>query len=244
MKNCKKGFTLIEALLALTIVGIVAALIIPQFTDSINKKVSGITLGRAVNQIELGLQNIINAANENPNNNGSHVDTLSLITIDDILENGVQTPLIYGNTIFEDLTSFLGIQKLPDNIMSDYRTRAGSALNGFYTGTFYSFDKLQAYIIFFQPFEFGFNINYDKDSIFATVVIDTNGPARPNLRGRDLFLFGITNGGKLIPAGSQIAISSQFGALRSTPLAENGCPNVNGFSCTARVVEDGYKIEY
>jgi prepilin-type N-terminal cleavage/methylation domain-containing protein len=45
MKNAKKGFTLIELMIVVAIIGILAAIAIPKFADLINKSKEGATKG-------------------------------------------------------------------------------------------------------------------------------------------------------------------------------------------------------
>lgn len=76
----KVGFTLTEVLLALAIIGILAAVTIPQVAIGVEKRKAGAIIGRAVEQISLGCQNYIQSYNELQTNGGY---TLSLNDIDD-----------------------------------------------------------------------------------------------------------------------------------------------------------------
>lgn len=76
-QKLKFGFTLAEVLVALAIIGVVAALTIPQLVKTINKDKAGSTLGKTVQQIELGCQNMIQAYNNRDNADASLADTLS-----------------------------------------------------------------------------------------------------------------------------------------------------------------------
>ena len=72
----------------------------------------------------------------------------------------------------------------------------------------------------------------EDNSIVIGFLIDTNGyKNNPNMYGKDVFRYGITNSGKLVPEGQ----------------SEQTCADgniTNGLSCTARIVKDGYKIRY
>ena len=59
MKRFKSAFTLPEVLLSLSIIGIIAAITIPQVYVAVKDAQNKATLGRANEQIELGMQNII-----------------------------------------------------------------------------------------------------------------------------------------------------------------------------------------
>jgi len=55
MKNSKKGFTLIELMIVVAIIGILAAIAIPKFADLINKSKEGATKG-ALSSVRSALQ--------------------------------------------------------------------------------------------------------------------------------------------------------------------------------------------
>ena len=59
MRNFRPAFTLVETLIAMAIIGVIAAITIPQVVKNMNKNQSAIVLARAVEQINLGCQNII-----------------------------------------------------------------------------------------------------------------------------------------------------------------------------------------
>ncbi len=60
----KKGFTLAEALVALGIIGVVAAILMPQLALGVQKKQAGALLAKAYAQIEQGMQNYVQAYND------------------------------------------------------------------------------------------------------------------------------------------------------------------------------------
>ena len=76
----KHGFTLAEVLLSLAIVGILAAITIPQIAIGVEKRKAGAIVGRATEQISLGCQNYIQAYNDKQILGGY---TLSLNDIDE-----------------------------------------------------------------------------------------------------------------------------------------------------------------
>lgn len=78
-QKLKHGFTLTEVLLALTIIGVVTALTIPQLVKTVNKDKAGTTLAKTVQQIELGCQNIIQSYNSRVDADASSADTLSAL---------------------------------------------------------------------------------------------------------------------------------------------------------------------
>lgn len=79
MKTKKTGFTLMEVLLTLCIIGVVAALVIPQLVKNIQKNTAGAELGRMVEQVELGCQNYIQAYNDTLTEGSAKADRLTSV---------------------------------------------------------------------------------------------------------------------------------------------------------------------
>ena len=77
--------------------------------------------------------------------------------------------------------------------------------------------------------------------IIAKVIIDANGAEQPNKFGEDVFLFGLTNRGVLIPAGSE-----KYHDFDNT-VATGACSGDgvgDGTACAARVMADKWEIKY
>ena len=79
----KKGFTLAEALVALGVIGVVAAILIPQLALGVQKKQAGAILAKAYTQIEQGMQNYVQAYNDT-SADGSFVEKWTEIPNKDI----------------------------------------------------------------------------------------------------------------------------------------------------------------
>ena len=74
----------------------------------------------------------------------------------------------------------------------------------------------------------------------AKIGIDINGKKSPNIIGRDIFVFHLTQEGYLKPYGS-----GDFGESKVTEAncSTNVTGNV-GEHCAARLIENGYKMDY
>ena len=77
----KIGFTLPEVLVALTIVGVIAAITIPQVVSNVEKKKVGPSLGRSVEQIDLGSQNLIQHYNDKVTDNRYYTTLSQLLQL-------------------------------------------------------------------------------------------------------------------------------------------------------------------
>ncbi len=177
MRRLKKGFTLTEVLLAMAVIGVISALVMPQLVKSTQKDKAGIVLGKAVEQIELGCQNMMQEYNSRDDAGVSMVDTLNAMD---------------GNYTFsmDRLAPYIGA------------TRVTNQAGGNRFGQRYRFNKFPAEIItsglaMFQP-----NVPERERIVEPSIVIDVNGAdSRPNMAGRDRFTFDLRNDGKLVPFG-------------------------------------------
>ena len=135
------------------------------------------------------------------------------------------------------LLCLLGIEN------SDYDAKNISAFAGnldtnlksLYTA--YKFNKLNAIVAFQNKT----GTTTSNDSIISRVIIDANGAAKPNTFGKDVFIFGLTNSGTLIPAGTQ-----KYADFDSK-IPADGCSGSsvgNGTACAARVMADKWEIKY
>lgn len=182
MKKLKLGFTLAEVATAMTIIGVIAALVMPLVTKSIQKQKSGAVLGRAVEQITLGNQNIIQLANARTLE-GGYANTLSTVT---------KRNLGIGN----DNTSIISDLR---NIIPPYwgviqiENAAGNDGNE----TKYAFSKFPAEV----SISGGANVQAGEFPVTGySITIDTNGFNNvPNQAGIDVFDFLLLNDGTLSP---------------------------------------------
>ena len=245
IKNKKRGFTLAEILITLGVIGVIAALTIPQIVDyTMKAKIEG-NLARAVEQIELGLQNTIQKANDN-SLDGSLIEEYTVITQDMLFKNGEDANITisswlnsYGQSFWNgkpiDLTSEEKTKLLHSGssiikVKNFDGTTNASIIDGIkgaaiiYGGEFTQFTaSIGSY-----PFDWG---GANCTTRCASIVIDANGfRNKPNTYGKDVFIFDLTSRGKLNPNGNK-----------------DNCVKGNvgkGFECAARVVADGFKINY
>ena len=233
----KKGYTLAEVLICIAIVGVVAALTLPKLVNKTNKSTLGATLARTVELTQIGMTNIIQEANRN-SEDGNAVVGLSAIQKKDIGLDGedyIMDDDNYGSLLrgffdsedFDDYT----IVNIKDYTGADINEAISADLNAF------RFKKLNSAVIFQKAQNLD---NADRDTIVARVIIDANGVAAPNRFGEDVFLFGLTNSGTLIPAGSR-----QYFDFDNN-VAVDACADTagNGLACAARVMADKWELKY
>lgn len=170
MKKLKLGFTLAEIATAMTIVGIVAALVMPLVTKSVQKQQAGAILGRAVEQITLGNQNIIQLANVRTLD-GGYADRLSFVTSKNL---GIGNS---NNSILSDLKTIVPVY---------WGLVSGDSTN---SGKEFSFVKFPA----------GVSISGTADLSKTKLDDETGYSIDISAKGRD-FSFKLLNNGALIPA--------------------------------------------
>ena len=226
MQNFKKGFTLAEVLLALTIVGVIAAMTIPTLVKNIEKQKAGPILGRAVHQIELGCQNLIQDTNSETAGASHHINP-SLITFKDVKFDNTSDFLFlakrnadFGKVIakyiggtqkeidWDDVPSIKNFDGSVENVLLALMIKKGVVLK---------FGK--------TPAEASFSPRLTISDKSKWIFIDVNGWEKaPNTFGKDVFEFDWDDDTcKLTPY---------------TPSANNG------LQYTKQVVKDGFKIKY
>lgn len=202
MKRNKKAFTLAEVSIAMAVIGIVATLILPLVVKNVQKLQTGPMLGRILEQIETGNQNIINLANSKyVATTGSYVDSLEVIDCADIGFNCTGTvaknfidiaPAFWGlNTTDIPKEDVLPIKKLDgtsDN--TDYYYVTATSVGATAETKRYKFKKLPAAVAIYHDKSDSNNDHF--------IYIDLNGwDTMPNIAGKDIFVIGMDKAGDL-----------------------------------------------
>lgn len=242
----KRGFTLSEILISLTIVGVISAVTIPQLLKSVVKDQTGGILARTVAQLETGFQNVIQAANSHYAD-GSYAEVLSVISKDDLTNgnatgaNAATDSIVFGS-IPKQIYPFLGLTNIGTlkDSFKDIKSFAGQKDSSILAllikaSNKYKFSKSPASCYIRPIITSGAkDLNIEPDDSVYSVVIDINGfENAPNTWGKDLFLFYVKNNGKVVPYGADNY--------------EEKCANNNvtdGKYCAAKIIADGWKIKY
>ena len=216
MKKRKFGFTVAEMVTAMTIVGIMSAFVIPLSIKTFHKHQAGIILGRAVEQIISGNQNMIQMANMNSDDE-AFVDSLVPLTQDNLYNDDYTTTSVLDN-LQNFIPPFWKLTSTQVDSPSEIRKFNGDKIDGSNiakkdTAHRFNFSRIPASIALYRP---------EGDSWI--IYIDTNGfKSSPNTYGKDIFAFELNDDGTLRPFGGK---------------------DSNGLELTEKVVQDGFRITY
>jgi len=247
MRVFKYGFTMAEALVSMAIIGVVAAITIPQVVQNTLKNEAGAVLGRTIEQIETGCQNMIQKANDNITvYDGGYYEGLSSLTTKEVFGTTDSKPFkgdglfAYGGAFFGSVP-FTGDDKYAsaDAYITSIKNFKGEGQRISAGTTAYILEKQKAIIIPNGGAAEVAGVNDFTTAIF----VDINGTDKPNRGGKDVFLFALSNGGKMIPAGTKLYQKYATSIPLHTADCKNGAVN-GGWSCAARVVKDGFRITY
>lgn len=241
-----KGFTLAEMLIALVVIGVIAALTLPSLYQNIQKQTYVSQLQNITAILDEGFKLLMNKKN------CFDMPCTGLIdpTTDNLVDN------ITNSNVFEIVkTCHMGDGSCYVNNIS--------YLDG--TMTWWNIPDYYSIIVFKNGSIIGFNGLYTSDpncensvgtnrynetctagNLENVAFIDVNGSQPPNTFGRDIFRFYIAKDGTILPEGTKDCNPSAYG---SGYWGDSGNPygcetGGDGQTCFARVVEKGWKMDY
>ena len=246
MRKKLTGFTLAEALVTIGLIGVVAVLTMPNVFVTIQGDKWASALGKNVETIERSCQNMVaEASSMGSTDFYGHYRIHKNFNGKDIGSTDANT--ISGNNLWAAAgsRSVWGVNSMNSTQVTNYQNRLAlyeynsPKLNTLVGSNLVRNTKLGSIYGTGTASE---TAKYE-DPILGYIYIDVNGEKAPNRYGRDIFLFGLTDACRMIPAGSERMRSVTGAKIDSSTKACND--NIkNGLSCTNRVVQDGYKMKY
>lgn len=224
--NKYRAFTLAEVLITLGIIGVVAAMTMPSLIANYQKQVWVNQLKKSVSVLEQGFHKML--ADE-------EVERLS-----DISEwADINYSIILGEGDTDSNVKFVNyIKKYFESnyIVLDYKYKL---LSGYVPS-----NNFGDYHIVFSD---GSMLN--PDTYFLTngaiLHIDVNGVKRPNVYGRDIFVFELSDSGNLVPLGGQNSFKNwKTDSLLCGQEGNKDVSYADGDGCAARIIENGWKMDY
>ena len=239
MKNTLKGYTLAEILVTLAIVGVVAALVLPHLLGNATSKANEGAVKRAVELMQNGITNIMQEA-QNRSEDGSMPANLASIQLDDIQENGGNAYLTDDDNLFSETMALMGTEEVADYTINNIRNYSGNALEGGMLSNTHAYKfKKATPVIIFQNVSANGIANAEDDEVITRIFIDANGSTAPNEVGRDVYLFGLTNSGLMVPAGTDAYNNNIINDNIALYDAQaGGCISniTDGLSCAAKIM--------
>lgn len=253
-----KGFTLAEVLIAIGIIGAIAAMTIPNFTANVHNQTNASKLSAVVSDYE-------------------NIFGMMLLKEDrELMSNtnfATAASLNEAKTALGEYTKFIDVSIVPAGSRSVRNIRGGAETISYG----FTITTNSGAIIYQRSFDGTANLPV-KNSIIANLLnsiknnfitspayaipstslwrafyIDVNGETSPNMFGRDIFAFAVGQDGVFYPFGTSDAsyLMSTITGGSSTATwhsndTEYGCNtgNYNGLGCTARLIENNYKMDY
>ena len=207
------GFTLIEVLIALVIIGVIAAITVPSIIQNTQKKEfanllikSYSSLGQSLN--EIGRNNGYPAGDYSFFNNNNFIDEFAKVA--NVQKKCNNSQDCFGGT-FSDEYKYLN-----NGTIGSSDIGSGKSVITV-DGQMYTF-------VTYLAVTFGLT-NEEKGNLQGRIIVDVNGRKKPNKIGIDTFYFYIINGKGIVPAGK-----NNFSACNK---------NNGGQVCAARVLAEG-----
>ena len=244
----KFGFTLAEVLITLGIVGVIAAMTIPTFVTNAQNKANAARLSSTISNLEnaFGIMMVQEGANTFDETE-FYEEFVTSPTSGKTMAKLDQYLKINGSGSFADYYEGTSINSIVKEIgNSDLNINHGSSDILYQTknGAIIHFSKSIRTITEQKAEENGLSINSAK----LILQIDVNGAEKPNLNGRDFFLFMLGPDGKLYPAGGKTYSYIIFGDdkyLYTNEDSRFACTgSKRSIGCTARLIENNFVVDY
>lgn len=187
----RKAFTLTELLIALAIVGALAALSIPAIVDNMNRKI----LANQLKNIALTIQDL--AADQMVKNK---VHTLEYTDFRKPMELLSKANFSIADADCDPRT---------DCVAETYRDISGTASDMTFPTEYQTVKLRNGVAIGYALSEAGREIGgyNDGDEYFGIFYVDLNGPEKPNILGRDFFAFRISKKGRFFDGSASNSTS-------------------------------------
>lgn len=224
----KSGFTLAEVLVAMGLVGILAALTMPTLISNSRNKANASKLASTVNAVESAFVSMMGAQAEDDLARTTWGKSRTAANLGEYLKlNGSGEDF---EAFYDSESPFTGGSPSPDIV---YMAKSGAILG-------YGASPVDRSATFS-------GLGGSVASSIGFLTIDVNGKTLPNTFGRDVFYFRIGNDGMLYPAGSLNFSILNYGNNTNLWNSNEGsmkCQGTLGMGCTARLVENNYEVDY
>ncbi len=244
----KKGFTLVEVVLTLSIIGVIAATTIPTMIHETNKK-------HVIEQLKKSAATL-NQAIYNATITNGQLNTWTWQTEDgiaNIMHNIITPRLNVGYMCSGNVSGsnshcsypIRGIDGNEYNISDIFKSKSTVLLND---GSLVAFTDANTFLSegdgegggsdddsIDKPTGSECNWGGDNTTLCGVFMVDVNGNKKPNMVGKDIFYYGVYLSGAILPYGSNEG--EQF-------VEDNCSVGSNGKTCAAKITKNGWDVCY
>lgn len=250
--NMKKGFTLAEVLITLTIIGVVAAMTIPtlvqnsqkqEYVSKLQKFVSVFSNGMKMAMVNTNCSDLLCADLEFGSlRSATASDPLPQAFLDATGFKIIKECRRASNMYLDQSTDCWAPTKALDGTNQSIRESSSSAAyefvltDGMAVDISYGFDSCSLT-----------DVNDVKSC--ALITVDVNGLKAPNQTGRDVFSFWLGRNGALYPSyGAKTLLCSSAAMCWDKGTTVSCLPTATGAqsgqACAARIMEHGWQMDY
>lgn len=263
IKYKKKAFTLAEVLITLIVIGVVAAITVPVLMNNYRKEQYVTGFKKSYSSLQNGFKTYIAVEGVS-----SVVDTTLWRAIAKVYAGNMDL-----KTVNNELSKIFSIadQRLiffeedVDKVLVKYKWLSPDPAEQIFGGL--TLVLADGSIVYFMPYiqnevlptilEQMKARKLKHTTNYAEIYVDVNGVNKPNIVGRDLFGFILSEDGTLLPRGSKsfcYFVSYPFQRCdEGTPTwllkdsSDNSCYTdewSDGRGCAARIIDEGWKMNY
>ena len=217
----KQAFTLSEVLITMSIIGIVAALTVPNLVNNYQKEAQAIQIRKAVNEMTNAVDMLIteegktkfsqtSAITNKRHDNGQTIDGIS-----------------------EFINKHFKVAATTGCFAGSYKSISG-------TSSAFSCNVNSTFLL-----SNGNALCITKDGSQLHVYIDTNGQDKPNISGRDLFAYYINSQGQIVgDNGSSGSSTNEYGYSTGDESGDTCTNSTKGIGCLNKLMGSNWKMNY
>ena len=237
----KRGFTLAEVLVTLTIIGVIAAITLPSLLSNTATAQIGPKLAKAVSMFEQANTALLNEYSVDILSDSGLLGT-GTTTITGAEGEPEEVPVDGSSAYILALGNHLRVSAYDDYAAAAVGgAAAGCTLDNINNGSPMLANDGTVYIVFYTGPENSAAAPHKQH--IGTVYIDINGDNKPNEYGTDVFAFSFWNDGSLRPAGGHNWMDSDAGC-KYEELCPNGKVATDYRACTGSIFENNLKVLY